>query len=185
MSVPVGTYMPRGSDLLEVHGGTVPGTADVLATLNLSAVRTLYQDPSYGLRQLVDIACRALSAAVNDPTTAVQSLDRIHGLLRVAAARPDPTGFFLDDRGVVRLVRPIPGWDRLVELAFTEVEVYGSGDPQIPRKLMAIFGDLAGCVSPERQPVIERHREWLRTEVAHPHSLSLDEELTPDALGLG
>jgi uncharacterized membrane protein len=185
MCVPVGTYMPRGSDLLEVHGGTVPGTADVLATLNLSAVRTLYQDPSYGLRQLVDIACRALSAAVNDPTTAVQSLDRIHGLLRVAAARPDPTGFYLDDRGVVRLVRPVPGWDRLVELAFTEVEVYGSGDPQIPRKLMAIFGDLAGYVSPERQSVIERHREWLRTEVAHPHSLSLDEELTPDALGLG
>ena len=185
LCVPVGTYMPRGSDLLEVHGGTVPGTGDVLATLNLSAVRTLYQDPSYGLRQLVDIACRALSAAVNDPTTAVQSLDRIHGVLRVAAARPDPTGFYHDEAGVVRLIRPVPGWDRLVELAFTEVEVYGSGDPQIPRKLMAIFDDLAACVSPERRPVIERHREWLRTEVAHPHSLSLDEELTPDALGLG
>ena len=185
LCVPVGTYMPRGSDLLEVHGGTVPGTADVLATLNLSAVRTLYQDPSYGLRQLVDIACRALSAAVNDPTTAVQSLDRIHGLLRVAAARPDPTGLYVEETGVVRLVRPVPGWDRLVELAFTEVEIYGSGDPQIPRKLMAIFDDLAACVSPERRLVIDRHREWLRTEVAHPHSLSLDEELTPDALGLG
>ena len=86
---------------------------------------------------------------------------------------------------MVRLVRPVPGWDRLVELAFTEVEIYGSGDPQIPRKLMAIFDDLAACVSPERRLVIDRHREWLRTEVAHPHSLSLDEELTPDALGLG
>jgi uncharacterized membrane protein len=185
LCVPVGTYLPRGTDLFEVHGGTVPDESAVLAALNLSAVRTLYQDPSYGLRQLVDIAIRALSAAINDPTTAVQSLDRIHGILRAVTGRRDPSGAYLSQDGAVRLLRPVPGWDRLVELAFTEIGAYGSGDPQISRKLMAVYDDLAACVPAERRLVIERHREWLRHEVGRRQPVNVEQALTPDPLGLG
>ena len=92
LCVPVGTYMVRGADLMEVHGGTAPGTAQLLAALDCFAVRSLYQDPCYGVRQLVDIAIRAVSAAINDPTTAVQTLDRLHGILRAIADRPTPLG---------------------------------------------------------------------------------------------
>ncbi len=182
---PVGTFVARGTDLFEIHGGSVPPAGELLAALDCSPVRTLYQDPCYGLRQLVDIAIRALSPAVNDPTTAVQSLDRIHAVLRAVSDRPDPSGVFVDGQRAVRVVVPIPGWDRLVELAFTEVEVYGVSSPQITRKLVSIFDDLTACVGPERAVVLAQHRSRLRHEVGLRHTLSLNEMLTPDRLGLG
>jgi uncharacterized membrane protein len=153
--------------------------------VNCSPARTLYQDPSYGIRQLVDIAIRALSPAVNDPTTAVQSLDRLHGVLRAIAARPDPSGCYLDPAGAVRLTEPVAGWDRLVDLAFTEVGLYGSGSPQVTRKLFAIFDDLDGCVPPDRRHSLDTLRAWLRAEVARRPRLPGDRALVADRLGLG
>ena len=185
LCVPVGTYMVRGADLLEVHGGTAPGTAPLLGALNCAAVRSLYQDPCYGVRQLVDIAIRAVSAAINDPTTAVQALDRLHGILRAIADRPDPSGVSLDSAGAARLVVPVPDWNRVFDLAFTEISLYGAGDPQISRKLISIFDDLAPCVTPDRRAAIDSRRQWLRNEVAGRHSLNVDEVLTADSLGLG
>jgi uncharacterized membrane protein len=185
MTVPVGTYLPRGFQFMEVLGGTPPDPHAVGRTLNCSAARTLYQDPNYGVRQLVDIAVRALSPAVNDPTTAVQALDRLHGVVRAVATRPDPSGAYLDDAGAVRLLVPAPGWDRLVELAFTEVALFGSRSPQVTRKLMAIFDDLVACAPPERSAPIEAQREWLRSEVAQSAVLPAGRVLTPDPLGLG
>lgn len=183
--VPVGTFLTRGSGLFEVHGGHSPRDTEVLAALHSSPVRTLYQDPTYGVRQLVDVGCRALSRAVNDPTTAVQVLDRLHALMRVVAERPDPSGAYVDDAGEVRLVVPSPGWDRLIDLAFTEIALFGSGSPQITRKLMAIYDDLAGLAPEERQGAVARQRDWLSAEVAQQHRLPVGLMLTPDPLGLG
>ena len=185
LRVPVGTYMRRGEEVIEVLGGTSPEPAEVLKALNCSPARTLYQDPSYGIRQLVDIAIRALSPAVNDPTTAVQSLDRLHGVLRAVAGRPDPSGCYLDPLGAVRLVGPVAGWDRLVDLAFTEIGLYGSGSPQVTRKLFAIFDDLDRCVPPERRASLDALRGWLRDEVARRLRLPGDRALVADPLGLG
>ncbi len=185
VSVPIGTFLHRGDDVVEVLGGTSPDPADVLRSLDSSAVRTFYQDPSYGIRQLVDIAIRALSPAVNDPTTAVEALDRVHGVLRAVAARPEPSGRFVDAAGAVRLIVPVPGWGRLVDLAFTEIGVYGAGAPQISRKLLAVFDDLSAVVGPERRPAIDAQRTWLRSEVVQRQSLPADQALAPDPLGLG
>jgi uncharacterized membrane protein len=185
LCVPVGTYMVRGSALLEVHGDTAPDTEQILKSLDCFAVRTLYQDPCYGVRQLVDIAIRAVSPAINDPTTAVQTLDRLHGILRSIADRPDPAGIYLDSAGSVRVVVPAADWSRVFDLAFTEIALYGAGDPQISRKLMAIFDDLSTCVTAERRAAIDSRRTWLRNEVAGRHSLNVDQVLTADPLGLG
>ncbi len=185
LRVPVGTYVVRGTPLIEVHGGAAPETRQLLGALDCFAVRTLYQDPCYGVRQLVDIAIRAVSPAVNDPTTAVQTLDRLHGILRAIADRPDPSGVSLDSAGSVRLVVPVPGWTRVFDLAFTEIALYGAGDPQISRKLMSIFDDLSSCVTAERLAAIDSRRTWLRNEVSGRHSLNVDQVLTADPLGLG
>jgi uncharacterized membrane protein len=191
LTVPVGTYLPRDFELMEVlgatsgTGGTGPDAHAIGRMLHSSAARTIYQDPSYGVRQLVDIAIRALSAAINDPTTAVEALDRLHGILRAVARRPDPSGLYVDAHGTVRLIVPVPGWDRLVELAFTEVALFGSGSPQITRKLTAIFDDLEARVAPQRVPALEAQRAWLREEVGRRHSLPTDRVLSPDPLGLG
>jgi uncharacterized membrane protein len=122
---------------------------------------------------------------VNDPTTAVQVLDRLHALMRVVAERPNPSGAYVDDAGDVRLVVPNPGWDRLIDLAFTEIALFGSGSPQITRKLMAIYDDLAGLVPEERQGAVARQRDWLSAEVSQQHRLPVGLMLTPDPLGLG
>jgi uncharacterized membrane protein len=185
LTVPVGTYLPRDVKLMEVLGGTRPDPRAIGRMLHSSAARTIYQDPGYGVRQLVDVAIRALSPAINDPTTAVQALDRLHGILRAVANRPDPPGLYVDAHATVRLIVPTPGWDRLVELAFTEPALYGSGSPQVTRKLTAIFDDLAACVPPERVAAIEAQRAWLREEVGRRHTLPTERVLCPDPLGLG
>ncbi len=185
LCVPVGTYMVRGAEVVEVHGGTVPETGRVLRSIDCAPARTLYQDPCYGVRQLVDIAIRAVSPAINDPTTAVQVLDRLHGILRAIAGLPDPSGVYLDSSGAVRLLVPVPDWERVFDLAFTEIALYGAGDPQVSRKLMAIFDDLSSCVPPERLAAIDSRRAWLRNEVAGRHSLNVDQVLMADPLGLG
>ncbi len=187
LKVPVGTFAPRGFDVIEVLGAPSSPLrpAEVLRAMNTSAARTIYQDPNYGVRQLVDIAIRALSPAINDPTTAIQSLDRLHGVLRAVANRPDPSGIYVDAHAAVRLIVPETGWDQLVGLAFTEVALYGAAAPQVTRKLTAIFDDLAACVPPERAGAIEVQRAWLRGEVGRRHVLPTDRVLAPDPLGLG
>jgi hypothetical protein len=82
-------------------------------------------------------------------------------------------------------VVPNPGWDRLVDLAFTEIALFGSGSPQITRKLMAVYDDLAGLVPQERQGAVARQRDWLSAEVSRQHRLPVGLMLTPDPLGLG
>jgi uncharacterized membrane protein len=69
----------------------------------VAAVGTMEQDLAFGFRQLTDIAERALSPAVNDPTTAVQAIDVLHDLLRALATRSGPPGCWRDEDGR-------PGW---------------------------------------------------------------------------
>jgi uncharacterized membrane protein len=181
MRVRVGTFVTRGSLVAEAHGGTSPDTAEVLRACNCSPVRTLYQDPSYGARQLVDIAIRALSPAVNDPTTAVQVLDRLSGLLRMVATRPDPASCFMDASGAVRLAVDIPGFDALCELALTEIALFGAGSPQIPRRLIALYDDLGSLVTPERRVALARQRDaWMQTLASAGQPV-----IQPNVLGLG
>lgn len=112
-------------------------------------------------------------------------LDRLHAILAAVALRPDPSGMYLDATGTVRLVVPSPGWDDLVDLAFTEISLFGSGSPQISRKLMSVYDDLAALVPAGRRESITRHRDWLTAEVSHRHRLPVDLVLAPDPRGLG
>jgi uncharacterized membrane protein len=146
-----GDGAPRGGR----HAG--PGALDteaVLRHIGAGPERTMSQDPMFGFRQLVDIAERALSPALNDPTTAVQSLDRIHDLLRRIAVRPQPTGVHADDQGRPRLFVPVPTWDDFVHLACDELRHYGSSSIQLVRRMRAMLEDLLQLVPPERTVVL-------------------------------
>lgn len=193
LRVEVGTFVARGTHIADVYAqGTeasipAPSAAEIVRRLDLAAVRTLYQDPRYGVRQLVDIAIRALSPAINDPTTAVQVLDRLNEIVRLAAEHPDPSGRHTDADGGLRLVHPISGWTRLTDLAFTEIIRYGFDSPQISRKLVSIFRDLEQMLDGERRELIEFHCGVLERAVNR-HSedpATFERALLPDALGLG
>src|SRR5690606_17399483 len=133
--------------------------------LGVGVERTFHLDVAFGLRQLSDIALRALSAAINDPTTAVQALDRIVQLLTALSRRPLDTVVHRDRTGEVRLVQPVPGWEELVDLGLTEVRVCGSGVPQVTRRLMAGLEDLLLLAPQERREPLLRHRDLLRQAV--------------------
>ena len=79
----IGDFVVPGTPMLAVHGGAEPSRRALRYTVSVGVERTFHQDLGFGLRQLSDIALRALSPAVNDPTTAVQCLDRIVQFLAV------------------------------------------------------------------------------------------------------
>jgi uncharacterized membrane protein len=186
----VGDFLPAGVPVLHVHGGTAPSTKELRRCFELTDERTVDQDLAFGLRQLVDIASRALSPGINDPTTAGQAVDRLVDLLRMIGRRPEPGNCYRDDEGELRLVRPRPEWDDLVRLSLTEIRLYGASSMQISRRLAAAYDDLEAAVAdrfPERATVLRAERELLRREVERAYEDPEDRAraFTPDRMGMG
>lgn len=186
LRVKVGEYIAQGTPLAEVHGpGAVSGD-DVIARFLLGGERTLIQDPGFAIRQLVDVAIRALSPAVNDPTTAVQATDHIVDLISTLAQRPDPTGWYLDQTGTVRLRCQEPGLADLMTLGFIEIIRYGADSPQVGRRLRAAFDVLDHLVRPDARPAIQQLRGILDATQADLLPAGFAEiSSRPDRQGLG
>jgi uncharacterized membrane protein len=146
----------------------------------------MYQDPLFGIRQLVDVASQALSPAINQPTTAVIVIDRLEELLLRIARRPQPTGFFVDTEGVVRLMQPEPTWAETVDLAFTEITIYGASSPAIIRRLAAAYDRLQRSIPVDLHADVARHSallEPLASAAIQPdHPMATPR---PDPRGLG
>ncbi len=143
LAVGIGGFVPRGAVLFRVHGDAAGLDAGELRRAALLAdERTIGQDPAFALRAIVDVALRALSPAVNDPTTAVQALDGVEELLTELAARDLERGQLADEDGALRLVVPNPGWEDLLDLAVSEIRVFGIMQPQIARRLRSLLSTL-------------------------------------------
>jgi uncharacterized membrane protein len=162
--VRVGEYLDHGTPFARVHGSRLDG-GDVERLLLVRNERTFYQDPAFGFRQLVDVAARALSPAVNDPTTAVQAIDRISDALVLTGRNPDPTGFRIDFEGQVRLQWRLRNFEELLILSMTETIRYGAGAPQVVRRLRALLAELERTLPIERHAALARQREVLDAAV--------------------
>jgi uncharacterized membrane protein len=138
MANAVGDTVVEGTVMLRVHGGkeTLP-ERDLLRAVRLESDRTFEQDPKYPIRLLVDIAIKALSPAINDPTTAVQAISQIEDLLLRLGERELDVGCVDDSCGVLRLICPMPTWEDFLTLAFDEIRQYGAGSVQVMRRLRA------------------------------------------------
>ncbi|WP_137126323.1 DUF2254 domain-containing protein [Roseomonas sp. HF4] len=143
MEAAVGDMVLDGSVVLRVRGGTGGlQDAELLRAVRLGNDRTFEQDPKYPLRLLVDIAIKALSPAINDPTTAVQALDQIEDLLRHLARRPLDIGRVADGEGALRLTFPTSKWGDYLSLAFDEIRVFGATSVQVLRRLRSALRGL-------------------------------------------
>lgn len=164
----VGDTVPDGARLLRVfgNGSSIPDGA-LMKALRLAWDRSFEQDPKYPLRLLVDTAIMALSPAVNDPTTAVQSLDQIEDLLhRLGGCRLDG-GYAEDASGNLRVVFPMPTWDDYLSLAFDEIRIYGNDSLQVQRRLRAALNDLAVSLDDkERADAVGRYLLHLDDDLA-------------------
>ncbi|MFF8938153.1 DUF2254 domain-containing protein [Streptomyces paradoxus] len=183
----IGDFVVPGMPVLAVHGGPVPPRRVLRYAISVGVERTYHQDLGFGLRQLSDIALRALSSAIHDPTTAVQALDRIVQFLAALSRRPLDAALHRDRAGALRLVQPVPGWTELVDLGFTEVRACAPGNPQVCRRMLAGLDDLILLAPPERREPLRRHRELLRQaiDLTAPSPADRDFALHPDRQGIG
>ena len=184
----VGQYVSPGMPVLRIHDGdSGPAHDHARRVLVLARQRTIDQDPAFALRMLVDIAIRALSPAVNDPTTAVQALDRLEELL-VELHRRDPGPVLvLDDHGVPAGRVPAPTWTDYLELAVTEIRHYGGGSVQVCRRLHALHDHLLAEVDGPARARIELERRLTGKALAAAFPDPEDQALAArsDRLGLG
>jgi uncharacterized membrane protein len=159
----IGEFVTADAPLFEIEGESAGLDEDKLhRALVLKLEPTLDRDVGYGLRLLVDIAERSLSESpFQDPTTAVQAIDRLHDILRQLARRPFPDGRHRDKSGELRLVVRTPSWDDYVELATEELTLAGADSPPVVRRLRRALEDLREIALPERREVIERCLERL------------------------
>lgn len=159
----VGDAITEGTPIARAPSATARFERNVSRALVVDDERSLVHDPLYALRLLVDIAIRALSPAVNDPTTAVRALDEIEGVLRAAASRR--LGTIRLDVAPGTLVLSTATWDEVVDLALLEIADAGRSQVQISRRLVALLDDLIPDVPVERRPALLRHRVDLESAV--------------------
>lgn len=189
--VDIGDFVPSGGTVVEEWAfpdRTLPPLEwhDVSESFAFGVERTMNADLAFGYRQLVDIAEKALSPGINDPTTAVQAVDRLHDLLRVESTRPPLADQLLDDDGFGLVWEPVRFRD-LVHLAFDEIRHYGGGDVQVVRRVRAALEDLLTAAPPGRRgvlrEVIDQYADEARRRFVDPADLVASR--VPDVQGVG
>jgi len=183
----VGDSVTRGDPVFRVYGGTAIDSWELLQHIALERERTLEQDPAFAFRIIVDIASKALSPAINDPTTAVLAIDQIHNLLREVGVRRLDTGLVHDLTGRLRLVYRTPDWDDFVGLAVTEIRQFGANSTQVVRRMRAMLENLIPLLPPHRSSVLRQELDLLKSTVDRGFAVPADRERAdlPDFQGLG
>jgi uncharacterized membrane protein len=162
----VGDTVVESTLLLRIYGGVhLVSEVKLRKAIGIGSERTFEQDPKYAIRLLVDIAIRALSPAMNDPTTAVQALDQIEDLLVRLGRRRLEVGEISNNSGWSKVVYPTPSWDDFLELAFAEIREFGARSVQVTRRLKALLHDLIDALPPERHDVLRFHQKRLETSI--------------------
>jgi uncharacterized membrane protein len=184
----VGDAALDAAPILQVFGRGGPILEERLrAAIRFGRERVFAADPKYAIRLLVDIAIKALSPAINDPTTAVQALDQIEDLLlRLGRCRLE-IGSFRDAGGNNRLVMSFPAWEDFLCLAFDEIQFYGATSIQVMRRMKALVNGLIAMLPKERQPALQRWQERLQFTVDRSFADRVDrlEASAEDRQGLG
>jgi uncharacterized membrane protein len=163
----VGDSVARGDPLFRIFGGTRPISLPALrGCVAVGTERTLDQDPRFGFRILVDIANKALSAAINDPTTAVLVLDQIDNLLLYLGRQRLDEGQVRDPDGKLRVVYGTPDWPDYVALATAEIRHYGEGSLQVTRRLRAMLEHLIAALPEDRRPQLQAELALLGCSVS-------------------
>jgi len=145
----VGHFVPAGVALLTVSRGdrlSPVRSAELRGAFDLGPTRTLQQDVEFGVLQIVDIALKAISPAVNDPSTAISCVDQLSRILIRFASRDEPASRFYDPPGVLRVSMLWPDLDRLVDAAFDQIRLYARADVAVSLRMLRALGDVARTI---------------------------------------
>jgi uncharacterized membrane protein len=188
MVASVGDAVLDSTPILRVLGGTGHFPEQALrGAIELGNERTFEQDPKYAIRLLVDISIKALSPAINDPTTAVQALDQIEDLLIRLGRRRLEIGAYHDAAGKLRLLIHYPSWETFLRLSFDEIQLYGAGSIQVMRRMKALIIELIDVLPDERRAHLRYWQDRLQSTVARTFSDQQDQmdASAADRQGLG
>jgi uncharacterized membrane protein len=145
----VGHFVPEGVALLAAsHGERISEerTIALLAAIDIGPVRTMQQDIEFGIVQIVDIGLKAISPAVNDPTTAISCVDQLSSIVIRWLGRAPPASGFYDPPYVLRLVVPWIGFEGMLDLAFEQIRHYAESDAAVCLRLIRALCDIASTV---------------------------------------
>ena len=117
--------------------------AEVRALFDFGPSRTLQQDVEFGVLQIVDIALKAISPAVNDPSTAISCVDQLGRILIRVASREAPESKLYDPPGILRVYVPWITFDRLLDSAFEQIRMYSKSDVPVSLRMLRALGDIA------------------------------------------
>jgi uncharacterized membrane protein len=148
LKVGVGGFIAQGSPIAELSGQEdVPDAhaQKLRRCITLGRQRTPEQDPAFGIQQLVDVAVKALSPGINDPTTACMCLDQIGALVLRLSHRKMPSPYRMRD-GALRVIAPAPDYAGLVALAFNAVILQSRGDLQVLVRVLDQLEAAERCV---------------------------------------
>lgn len=184
----VGDFIPEGAALIEIHGASGLPDGQLRGMIALGVERTIDQDPAFAIRVMVDIACRALSAAINDPTTAVQVLDHLGDTLRLIGTTDlDGTAGRTGQPGAGHVITHTRQWADFLALGVTEIREYGATNIQVTRRLRAMLEELQQEVAPRHQAAVADELARLDATIARSFgdSPDLDRASTADRQGIG
>ncbi|MGC2827708.1 MAG: DUF2254 domain-containing protein [Pseudolabrys sp.] len=184
----IGDFIAIDEPLFNLYGDARSlDEQELRSTVAFGRERTLEQDPTFAYRIIVDIALKALSPAINDPTTAVIAIDQLHRLLRKAGTQNLHTDKIVDKSGRLRVIFRTPNWEDFVHLAFTEIRQCGVQNMQIARRLRAMIENLIQTLPKHRHAVLYRELALLDRDIkkyfVYPEDLALAR--VGDSQGLG
>ena len=159
----VGQFVPEGVPYLQVYKGerlSAEGVFKLRNAFDFGPSRTLQQDIEFGVLQIVDIALKAISPAVNDPSTAISCVDQLSRILIRFASRNLPLSLLCDPPGMVRVSIAWSDFGRMLDSAFEQIRMYAKTDLAVSLRMMRAFGDIAITLpDPEdRRTLAERGR---------------------------
>jgi uncharacterized membrane protein len=184
----VGDFVSVDEPLLRLYGGAAAiDDRHLRAAVALGTERTVDQDPTFAFRILVDIAIKALSPAINDPTTAVLAMDQLHRLLRRVGLRQLRDEEIRDAAGELRLVFRTPNWEDFVHLTCTEIRHCGAGSVQIMRRMRSMLENLMQTLPQHRHAELSSQLVLLDRTIEGSYAFPEDQVLAriPDPQGLG
>ena len=163
-----GEMIAEGDALALVTGPAGPDLErQVLKAVTVGEERTFEQDPALALRLLADIALRALSPAVNDPTTAVQALDTMDGLLRTLATRNLSVGHVPGSDGTIRVALVLPTWGDYLAVALDEIIALPALSANVSRRILKLLDELEAIAPPSRRSALEARRRQIHNQDRH------------------
>lgn len=183
----VGDFIGAGEPLFRLYGSRLPDEMIVRSFVALGPERTIEQDSTFAFRIIVDIGIKALSKAINDPTTAVLAIDQLQRLLCFVGRRHLLGDAVLDSSDKLRLIVRTPDWEDFVELTFCEIRYYGAENFQIARRLRAVIEYALGTLPSERRPALLDELRLLDRMIEKIYALpeDLKRARVPDSQGLG